>query len=73
MLAGTRAGLCARALLIPALAGTGATRLRDHMNPRSDSQPSESHSRRLPSAVTPSGWTIARDVHVTVEAPALMR
>lgn len=40
------------------------------MDPRSSSQPSESDSRRLPPAVTASlGWTIARDVHVTAEAP----
>ena len=45
--------------------------VRDHMNPRSSSQPTESHSRRIAPALPPSGWSTARDPHVTVEAPAL--
>ena len=44
------------------------------MNPRSSSQPSESHSRRFVADVTsPLGWTIARDVHVTATASAPTR
>jgi hypothetical protein len=42
------------------------------MNPRSSKQSSESHSRRLPPAVTsPLDCFIARDAHVTVMAPAI--
>jgi len=43
------------------------------MNPRSTSQPTESDSRRCTPAVTPLGWSAARDQHVTVEVLALMR
>jgi hypothetical protein len=51
-----------------------ATNSRDHMNPRSSSQPSESHSRRFaPDMTSPLGWTIARDEHVTVTVSAPMR
>ena len=40
---------------------------RDHMNPRSTSQPAESDSRRLPPAVIALlGWTAARFGFVTV-------
>ncbi len=50
---------------IPALSGRTQP-ARDHMNPRSSSQPSESHSRRFPPAMTVLlGWTVARVVHVT--------
>ncbi|MEA2768385.1 MAG: hypothetical protein QOD93_1347 [Acetobacteraceae bacterium] len=44
---------------------------RDHMNPRSTPKPSESHSRRIASAVTaPLGWTAARVVLMTVMSAA---
>jgi len=41
------------------------------MNPRSNSQPSEYHSRRLSDVMAPLGWIIARDVHVTATGSAL--
>src|ERR1700756_2560723 len=48
--------------------------LRDHMNPRSTSQPSESDSRHLLPAVTASlGWIAARVVLVTAMPIARMR
>jgi hypothetical protein len=44
------------------------------MSPRSDSQPAESHGRRLAPAVTTLlGWIAARVVHVSVMAAAQMR
>jgi hypothetical protein len=43
------------------------------MNPRSSCQPTESDSRRLPLAILPLGWIVARAEHVTVEALALRR
>jgi hypothetical protein len=44
------------------------------MNPRSNSQPAESHSRRLAPDVTALlGWIAARVVHVSVMAAAQMR
>jgi hypothetical protein len=44
------------------------------MNPRSSSQPTESHSRRIaPEVISPLGWTPARDVHVTATGSALLR
>jgi hypothetical protein len=43
------------------------------MNPRSSSQPMESHSRRLSLVVTSLGWINTRATHVTVEASALKR
>lgn len=46
---------------------------REHMIPRSSSQPSEYDSRHLPTAVMPLGWITARAVHVSVEALALTR
>ena len=50
---------------VPALSGRTQP-ARDHMNPRSSSQPTESHSRRiLPAMIVPLGWTVARVVPVT--------
>jgi len=44
------------------------------MNPRSSSQPSESHGRRFAADVTsPLGWIIARDEPVTAKVFARMR
>jgi hypothetical protein len=47
---------------------------RDHMNPRSRTEPSEGDSRRLPPAVSASqGWIVARVCPVAVGATAHRR
>ena len=47
---------------------------RDHMNPRSSSQPTESDSRRLvPIVAASQGWSIARVAHVSTRPAAVLR